>query len=50
MRCLDVIWMIISPCSTDTFRFFVVWDDVVVISEFLVTDSTYPVLFDNLPV
>jgi hypothetical protein len=28
----------------------VIWHDIVAVSEFLVTDSTYPVLLDNLAV
>ena len=50
MCCLDIVGMIISPCPSHPFGILVVWHDVVVLSEFLVTDSTYPVLRDNLAI
>jgi hypothetical protein len=50
MGCLDVVWMIISPGSTHSFRILVVWDDVVVVREFFVADGAYPGLLSNFAI
>jgi hypothetical protein len=39
--CLDIVWMIVSPSSSHAFGILMVWHDVVVIREFLVTDGTF---------
>lgn len=50
MGCLDIVWVIVSPGSAHAFRFLVVGNDVVVISELLVADSAYPTLLEDLAV
>jgi hypothetical protein len=50
MRCLDIVWMVVSPRSSHTFRILVVRDDVVVIREVFVADGAYATLLDNLSV
>ena len=47
---LDIVWVVIPPCSAHSFRIPVVRDDVVVIREVFVADSAYPALLDNLSV
>lgn len=42
--------MVVSPGSAHSFRVPVVGDDVVVIREFFVADSTLSVLLNDLPV
>lgn len=39
MRCLDIVWMIVSPRSSHAFRVPVVRNNVVVICELFVADS-----------
>ncbi len=48
MSCLDVVWVIISPGSSHSFRFFVVRYDIVVIGEFLEANGTDLILLDDL--
>jgi hypothetical protein len=50
MGCSDIVCMVVSPCSSHSFGIFVIWHDVRVVRELLVTDRTYPVLFDNLAI
>jgi len=50
MRRLNIVWVIVSPCSSHPFGISVVWDNIVVIAEFFFADGTDPVLFHNLPV
>jgi hypothetical protein len=50
MCCLDIVRVIIPPCSSHSFRVLVVRDHVVVIREVFVADSAYPALLDNLTV
>ena len=50
MRCLDIVWVIISPRSSHPFGIPVIWNYIGVICELFVTDSTFPVLLDNLSV
>jgi hypothetical protein len=50
VRGLDIVWVVISPCSTHPLRILVVWDNIVAIGEFLLADGADPVLFHNLPV
>jgi hypothetical protein len=45
---LDIVWMIISPRSSHSFRVLVVWNDVVVIREVFVADGAYSALLENL--
>jgi hypothetical protein len=42
--------MVISPSSAHTLRVPVVWDDVVIIRELLVTDCAYSVLLYSLAI
>jgi hypothetical protein len=50
MRCLDIVWVVVSPSPSHTLGIFVVWDDIVVVHELFVADCAFPVLFDSLPV
>jgi len=50
MRCLDVVWMVVSPRSSHPFGIFVVWHDVVAVGEFLVANGTLPTLLDNFAI
>lgn len=50
MHGLNVIGMIVSPRGTHTARIDVVRDDIVVISEFLSTDTAFAVLGPNLTI
>ena len=50
MGCLNVVWMVISPRSTHSFRILMIRYDIVVIREVFVTDGAYPALLDNLSV
>ena len=50
MCCLDIVWMIIPPCSSHSFRILVVRDDVVVIREVFVADGAYSALLENLSI
>jgi hypothetical protein len=47
---LDIVRMVIPPCSSHSFRILVVRDDVVVIREVLVADGAYPALLEDLSV
>jgi hypothetical protein len=50
MRCLDIVWVIVSPGSSHALGIPVVWHDVVVIGELFLADCAFPVLLDNLSV
>lgn len=50
MCCSDIVWVVVSPCSSHAFGIPVVWYDIVVIRELLVADCAFPVLLYNLPV
>src|SRR5271154_7141857 len=50
MCCLDIIWMVVPPRSSHSFRVLVVRDDVVIVREVFVADGAYPALLDNLSV
>jgi hypothetical protein len=50
MRCLNVVCMVVPPGPSHSFRIPVVRHDIVVIRELFVTDSAFPVLFDDLAV
>lgn len=50
MRCLDVVWMIVSPSSAHSFWIPVVWSYIVIVCELYVADCAFSVLFDNLPI
>ncbi len=50
MRCLDILWMVISPSPTHSFRIFVVWHDIAVVGEILVANGTLLILFDYLAI
>jgi hypothetical protein len=50
MRCLDIVRMVVSPCSAHSFGFSVVWHDIVVVREVFMADCAFPVLLDNLSV
>jgi hypothetical protein len=42
--------MIVSPRSSHSFGVPVIWDNVAVLSKFLVADCAFPVLFCDLPI
>ncbi len=50
MNGLDIVWVIVSPCPSHPFRFYVIRHNVAVVREFLVTDGTFSVLLGNLAV
>src|ERR1700722_17338175 len=50
MCCLDIVWVVISPGSSHSFRIPVVGDHIVIIRELFVTDGAFSVLLDNLPI
>src|ERR1700722_1491151 len=50
MRCLDVIRVIISPSSAQSFWIPVVRNHIVIVCELFMTNGAFPVLLDNLPV
>jgi len=50
MRCLNVVWMVVPPRASHSFRIPVVGDDIVVIREVFVADGAYPALLPNLAV
>jgi len=44
MGCANVIWMVVSPCAAHSFRFSVVWYDIVEICELFVADRALSAL------
>jgi hypothetical protein len=50
MRRLDIIRVIVSPGSAHAFRILVVWNDIVVIREFLMTDGADAALLSNFAI
>jgi hypothetical protein len=50
MRCSDIVWVVVSPRPSHTFRIAVVWDNIVVVCEFFVADCAFSILLDNLSV
>jgi hypothetical protein len=50
VRCLNIVWMVISLGPYHSLAVLMIWDDIVVVGELFVTDVTLPVLLDNLPV
>ena len=50
MCCLDIIWVVIRPRSAHSFGIPVIGNHIVIICELFVTNRTFPVLLDNLPV
>jgi hypothetical protein len=50
MRCLDVVWVVVSPSSSHSFGILVVGDDIVVIREVFVANGAYPALLPKLAV
>jgi hypothetical protein len=50
MCCLDIIWMVVPPRSSHSFRVLVIRDDVVIVREVFAADGAYPALLDNLSV
>ena len=50
MRCLDVVWVIISPRSAHSFRIPMVWNHIVIVCELFMADGTLLILFDNLAI
>jgi hypothetical protein len=47
---LDIIWVIVAPCSSHTFGVLVIGNDIVVVREFFMADRAYATLFSNLAV
>jgi len=47
---LDIVRMIVPPGPSHSFGVLMVWHNVVVVGELFVTDGTFPVLLDDLPV
>jgi len=50
MCCLDIVRVIVSPCSSHAFGIFVIGNDIVVVREFEMADRAYAALLPNLPV
>jgi len=50
MRCLNVVWMVISPRTAHAFGILMIRHDVVVVREFFMADRTLLVLLRNLPI
>lgn len=50
MRCLDIVWMVVSPRSSHPLRILVVRNDVIVVGELFVTDGARASLLSDLPV
>src|SRR5271156_3811763 len=50
MRCLNIVWVVISPRSSHAFGISVVGYYVVVIGEPFIADGAFSVLLDNLPI
>jgi hypothetical protein len=46
----DIIWVIVSPCSSHPLRLNVIRDNVAAIREFLMADSALPVLLCNFSI
>lgn len=47
---LDIVWVVIPPSAAHAFGVSMIGDDVVVMGELFVTDCTFSVLLDDLPV
>ena len=50
MDCLNVVWVVISPCPSHPFGLDVIGHDFAVIREGLVADCTLPVLLADFSV
>jgi hypothetical protein len=50
MCCLDIVWMIVSPCPAHTLGVLMVWNNVVVVSELYVANRAYTTLLPDLAV
>ncbi len=50
MSCLDIVGMVVSPCSSHPFWIDVVWHNVVVIRELFVADCAFPILLGNVAI
>jgi hypothetical protein len=50
MGCLDIVGMVVPPCSSHPFGIPVVRHDVVVVGEFFVADGTLPRLLDDFAI
>jgi len=48
MGCLDIVRVIVTPCSSHSFGILMVGDDVVVARKLFMADWAYPLLLDNL--
>lgn len=47
---LDVVWMIVSSCSSHSSGFDMVGDDLAALGKRVVADSAFPALLGDLPV
>ena len=50
MCCLDIVWMIVSPCPAHTLGVFMVWNNVVVVREPFMADCAHATLLPDLAV
>jgi hypothetical protein len=50
MYCLDVVWMVVSPCPSHAFAPLVVRDNIAVIGELVLTDWANSFLLGYLPI
>src|SRR5712691_11896581 len=50
MRRLNVVWMVVPPRPSHSFRVPVVRHDIAVIREFLMANCAYPVLLNNFAI
>ena len=50
VRCLNIVWMVVSPCSSHAFTPFVVGDNIAVTGELLLADWADSILLSNLSI
>lgn len=49
MRCLDIVWMVVSPRPSHSFGLPMVWHDIVVVRELMVAYCADAVLLGDFP-
>src|SRR6266404_7809548 len=50
MCCLDIVGMIVTPCSSHSLRLFMIRRNIAIVREFFMTNCTYTVLIRDLAV
>jgi hypothetical protein len=50
VRCLNIVWMVVSPCSSHSLTPFVIWHNVVVIRELFLANWADSILLSNLSI